>query len=411
MPLTWLIALVGLLAMTVGEAWRPASTGRIREAPLSQATAVALAMSTSWPNPVGGHQDPPGLLGLVGPLALSALAVLLGAGVRRATRYVLPDLVRLVSCALLAGILVRVPGPGGRSLFEQIWHPDGSTALIALVLLGVAVLAVTAPVTVRAARRAVQGRETLRSALGAELGRHGPVALATASTAVVMALALTELGPASLVLFLVPLLVLQPAVARQRSIRQAQRQTIFALARLPEEAGLTAPGHGARVAALAVPVARELGVDGADLPDVEAAALLHDIGQVGLSRPVPGGATVEVSGRDQRRIAGTGSSILARTAELSRLASLVADVGLPHHRAVERGDVAPASRIVRVVSAYDDLTGRATRLTGGSSTVDALERILRSTPHDYDPQVVEALLRQLERRGVLSPEQGAQLRS
>ena len=407
MALTWVVALVGLLAMIIGEAWRVAPPSRVRDAPLSQATALALAMSTAWPiSEVAPHALP----SVLGPLLLCAAAVLLVAAARRRPRHLVEDLLRLCSCALIAGLLVRIDAPFGRSLFEQIWEPEGSIALIALALLVVAVVAVSVPVMVRAARRGLQGRESVRSALFTDLGRHGPVALATASTAVVMALALTELGPASLMLFLVPLLVLQPAVARQRSIRLAQRQTMFALARLPEEAGLTAAGHSARVASLAVPVARELGVEGTDLSEVEAAALLHDIGQVGLLRPVPGGATVEVSGRDQRRIAGTGSAILARTAELSHLASLVADVGIPHHRAQQRGDVPVASRIVRVVSAYDDLTGRATRLVGGHSPVDAVERILRNTPHDFDPLVVVALIRQLERRGVLTPAQAAELR-
>lgn len=407
MPLTWALGLVGLLAMIIGEAWRLTSTGREREAPMSQATAVALAMSVAWPITPGG---PSSLLGLAGPLLLCAGAVLLVALARGRFRHVPEDLLRLSVSVVLAGVLVRVPLPGGRTLFEEAWAPRGHAALIALMLLGIAILAVGLPVLLRAALRGRRGTESVWSALHTEIGRHGPVSLATASIAVVMALGLSELGPASLVLFLVPLLVLQPAVARQRRIRSAQRQTIFALARLPEEAGLAAPGHGARVAALAVPVARELGIDGADLPDVEAAALLHDLGQVGLTLPVPGGATVEVSGRDQRRIAATGSSILARTAELSRLASLVADVGLPQHRAEERGDVALASRIVRVVSAYDDLTGRGTRLTGARGPADALDRILRSTPHDYDPVVVEALVRQLERRGALSSDQAAALR-
>ncbi|PZU39009.1 MAG: hypothetical protein DI571_15030 [Arsenicicoccus sp.] len=159
-----------------------------------------------------------------------------------------------------------------------------------------------------------------------------------------------------------------------------------------------------------MPIARDLGVEAADLPDVEAAALLHDIGQVGIPCPVPGGATVEISARDQRHIASTGSSILGRTVELSRLASVVSDVGLAHHRAEERGDVSVASRIVRVASAYDDLTGRATRLTGGNGPVEALERMLRSTPHEYDPEVVQALIRLLERRGAISAAQSEALR-
>ena len=60
-------------------------------------------------------------------------------------------------------------------------------------------------------------------------------------------------------------------------------------------------------------------------------------------------------------------------------------------------------------SAYDDLTGRATRLAGGAGPVQALERILRATPHEYDPGVVAALIRQLDRRGVLSTAQAASL--
>ena len=134
-----------------------------------------------------------------------------------------------------------------------------------------------------------------------------------------------------------------------------------------------------------------------------AAALLHDVGQVGLSRPIPGGATIEISALDQRRVAATGAAILARTADLSRLAPVVADVGIPHHRAVARGDVALASRVVRVVSAYDDLSASLEHQ-------GALERILRSTPHDYDPLVVGALVRHLERRGTVSAAEGALLR-
>ncbi|WP_147899816.1 HD-GYP domain-containing protein [Serinicoccus profundi] len=407
MSLTWSLALVGLLTMLLSEAWRQRSAAPGGEAPLSQATAMALAMATAWP--VGPGSDG-SVVGLLGPLVLASSAVLLVAMWRQRLGQVPKDMLRLGTSVVVAGLLVRLPGPGGDTLIESIWDHGDETVLIALALLVVAVVAVAVPWVPRAVRAAARGQGQIWANLAGEIGRQGPVALAGASTAVVTALALTALGPISLVLFLVPLLVLQPAVSRQRETRLAQRQTLFALARLPEEAGLTAAGHGARVAALAVPIARDLGVEAADLPDVEAAALLHDIGQVGIPRPVPGGATVEISARDQRQIASTGSSILGRTAELSRLASVVSDVGLAHHRAEERGDVSVASRIVRVASAYDDLTGRATRLTGGNGPVEALERMLRSTPHEYDPEVVQALIRLLERRGVISTPQSEALR-
>ena len=159
-----------------------------------------------------------------------------------------------------------------------------------------------------------------------------------------------------------------------------------------------------------MPLARDVGVDEADLPDVEAAALLHDLGQVELTSRIPGAATIAISGRDQRRVAAAGAAILARTAQLSALSSWVADAGIPHHRAVERGDVPLPSRVIRVVSAYDDLCGYGTWLTGAVDPVEALDRLLRNAPHDYDPEVVLALLRHLERRGVITPRQAVALR-
>lgn len=407
MTLTLWLAVTGLLVMVLGEVWRMAAPGLVRDSPLTQATAVALAISTAWP---ATAQDPDVLVGLAGPLLLITLAVVGVALVRRQRRGLPADLARLLTSALVAGLLVRIPGTGGVTLLQAAEQGLGRPIVVAALLLLITVVAVTLPVVVRAAVRGSRGHRPVRTQLAEDLGRHAPLALATASIAVVMALGLRVLGPVSLVLFLVPLAVLQPAVGRQRRIRMAQRQTISALARLTDQAGLTTAGHGARVAALAVPVAREVGVDEADLADVEAAALLHDLGQVGLARPIPGGATVEVCARDQRRIAAAGASILARTTELSRLSAWVADVGVPHHRAEERGDVALASRVIRVASAYDDLTGRSTRLNGGDGPEEALDRILRSTPHEYDPVVVDALVRRLERAAVISGGQVSTLR-
>lgn len=390
-------ALVVLAVMTLGEAWRVAAPGAVRDAPLAQATGIAVAVSTAWP----AAGDPPvGLLGLVGPAVLAALAVLTVAVARRSSAGLGPDLARALGTVLVAGVLARAAGPDGTTLLEGTARPGVRSGLVALLLLAVAVVTVAVPVVVRSTLRARVGPVSFLAELAGDLGRYGPLALATASTAAVMALSMQVLGPVGLVLSLVPLGVLQTAVSRQRTIRAAQRQTLFALARLTDQAGLTARGHAYRVATLAVPVAREVGVPDPDLADVEAVALLHDVGQVGLRRPVPGGATVEVSARDQRRIAGTGAAILARTAQLSRLAATVADVGLPHHRAVVRGDVPPAALVVRVVSAYDDLVHQS---PGSGEPADALARLLRSTPHEYDPDVVQALVRHLVRRGRLAP--------
>lgn len=403
-----LVALVALVAMVVGEVWRMSMPELSRDAPLSKATGVALAMAAEWPVTDGSGLD--SLAGLLGPLLVGAAAVVVAGALRKEFARLVPDLVRLLSSMTVAGVLARVPLTDGVSLLGQVQHHPGRPVLTAVLMLGIAIVAVLAPLVARSVLRSSRVHAERRVQLGEDLGRHGPLALATATTATVMALSLDLLGPLALVLSLVPLLVLQPAVERQRRIRLAQRQTIVALARLTEEAGLTALGHSARVAALSVPLARDVGVHESDLADVESAALLHDIGQVGLDRPIPGGATVEVSGRDQRLVAGAGAAILARTADLSRLAAIVGDVGVSHHRAVDRGDVSLAARVVRVASAYDDLTGRSTRLSGNGGPVQALERLLRNSPHEYDPAVVSSLMRLLARRGELSVAQAVALR-
>lgn len=407
MPLSPEVAAIAFLAMVLGEAWRVTVPGLVRDAPLAQATAVALAVSTAWPV---SKEVPASLLGLTGPLVLACCATIAVGAVRGHWATLPHDLARTLTTVLVAGGLSRASVSGAGSLFERAESPGSHPVPVALLLLAVAVLAVGAPVLARAALQAVRERGSLGAQLGAHLGRHGALVLATASTAAVMALSLKVLGPGSFILFLVPMALLQPAVTRQRRIREAQRQTLIALSRLTDQAGLTTPGHGVRVARLAVPVAREVGVEDADLEDVEAAALLHDVGQVGLSQPIPGGATVEISLRDQRRVAATGAAILARTAELSRLAPTVADVGVPQHWAEERGDVPLSSRVVRVASAYDDLTAAGSGLGGSHTPGTAVERILRATPYEYDPQVVDALIRHLVRGGVLSTAEMARLR-
>lgn len=406
------VAVVAFLVMVLGEAWRVPAPGLVRDAPLAQATAVALAMATSWPPPgmVDGAGPLGPFLGLFGPLVLALLATLVVGAARRHWTGLRGDVARVVASVLTAGVLVRLPLPNKSTLHEQLQPPGTAAGIMAVLLLLVSVAAVAVPVLGRSAARRRVDHTPLGSRLVRDLRRHRLLALATATTAVVMALALDVLGPASIVLFVVPMTVLLPAVTRQRQVRAAQRQTLSALARLTDQAGLTAPGHASRVARLAVPVAREAGVEDADLLDVETAALLHDVGQVALSRPIPGGATIEISAMDQRRVAAAGGAILARTAELSRLGPVVADVGIPHHRAVTRGDVALASGVVRTVSAYDDLTGDDTRVNGGLAPVEALERITRSTPHEYDPVVVAALVRHLERRGVITAQEAAALR-
>ena len=83
------------------------------------------------------------------------------------------------------------------------------------------------------------------------------------------------------------------------------------------------PGHSTRVSRLAVAVGRELGMSEPSLLELEYAALMHDIGQLSLRDPIPGGATVLASPEQQRRIAELGAGVIDQAGVLDRVADLL----------------------------------------------------------------------------------------
>jgi response regulator RpfG family c-di-GMP phosphodiesterase len=152
-------------------------------------------------------------------------------------------------------------------------------------------------------------------------------------------------------------------------------------------------GHSRRVSVLAVAVGRELGMSEPDLLDLEYAALMHDIGQLSLRDPIPGGATVLVSRPDQQRIAMLGADVIAKAGVLDRVAELVRCQSLPARGNNPEPPV--GSRIIRAANAFDDLVGSS---TDRDRSAAALERLRLDTAHEYDAGVVEALSEVADRR-------------
>jgi response regulator RpfG family c-di-GMP phosphodiesterase len=194
------------------------------------------------------------------------------------------------------------------------------------------------------------------------------------------------MGLAELAVLMGPLLVTQVAFRRYSGIRATYLQTVRALARVTEVGGYVESGHSRRVSRLAVAVGRELGLAEPDLLDLEYAALMHDIGQLALADPIPGGATVLVSRADQQRIAELGADVISKAGVLDRVAELVRCQSLP-----SRGhDPEPpvGSRIIRAVNAFDDLVGGSMERDRSAA---ALERLRMDTAAEYDPGIIEAL--------------------
>jgi hypothetical protein len=287
----------------------------------------------------------------------------------------------------------EVPISQGRSVLDlqATWPVD----LLALVMVLIAIFALTVEVfllsLVGAARSHAPFGRTFKDEFMAAFG----LTAALSATGALVALAERPLGVIAIPLFLFPLGLTQFAVRRQSAIRRTYGQTIRTLSRLTELGGYTEPGHASRVAELCLDMGHQLGMSERDVLDLEYAALLHDIGQVSLAEPIPGGATVLAAPADQRRIAHDGAEIVRQTGVLDRVAVILEAQTTSYRHVRELGEDLPlASRIIKVCNAYDDMAGAHPSLTRRRA---AMERINLGLGYEYDPRVVDALVKVLDR--------------
>jgi hypothetical protein len=266
------------------------------------------------------------------------------------------------------------------------------------VMAGLIVAGWFAECMIRALIRADALRAKFKVALVDEVHVQWQLGAAVGASAMLIALAADEMGLVALAILIAPLLVTQVAFRRYAGIRSTYLQTVRALARVTEVGGYVEDGHSRRVGRLAVAVGRELGLHEPELLELEYAALMHDIGQLSLTDPIPGGATVLVSPEDQRRIAELGAGVIQQAGVLDRVAEIVRCQDRPW-RGTESGSTGPGppvgSRIIRAANAFDDLVGGS---TDRDRSTAALERLRLDTAAQYDPKVVAALSKVTGRR-------------
>jgi hypothetical protein len=385
------IVVVFFVAIVIGEMFRVTLPGSRHTAPMATAAALAFAMTVdSAQGASAGYRAP-----LVVAVTAIAMAVGLIPNVIRGRSVRLPDLAnRLIGIAVAALLFREVPVSDGRSVLEL--HATWPAYVLALIMVLVSAVALSVEVvlmaTVRAARSHARFRRTLVDEFRAAFGLNA----ALSATGALVALAERPLGLVAIPLFLFPLVLTQFAVRRQSAIRRTYGQTIRTLSRLTELGGYTEAGHASRVAALSMAMGYELGMSERDMLNLEYAALLHDIGQVSLTEPIPGGATVLAAPADQRRIAHDGAEIVRQTGVLDNVAVILEAQTTPYRQVREFGEDLPmSSRIIKVCNAYDDLAGDN---PGPARRNTAIERIHLGLGYEYDPRVVDALIRALARR-------------
>jgi hypothetical protein len=229
-------------------------------------------------------------------------------------------------------------------------------------------------------------------ALADEVRLQWQLGLAVAASVIITVFSVHAIGLPVLIAFIGPLLVTQVAFRRYAGIRATYLQTVRSLARVTEVAGYVEAGHSRRVSRLAVAIGRGLGMAEPELLALEYAALMHDIGQLSLRDPIPGGATVLVSPADQERIAELGADVIRQAGVLDDVAQLVRCQARPargHDPATPLG-----SRIIRAANAFDDMVGSS---TDRDRSIAAIDR-MRLDPVRYDVDVVTVLSEVASRR-------------
>jgi putative two-component system response regulator len=167
--------------------------------------------------------------------------------------------------------------------------------------------------------------------------------------------------------------------------------------------------HAVRVSRLAARIAEELELPNDEVEQLRQATLLHDLGKAGLpqailSKPGPLTATEfeQITTHTTR-----GAALLQDSSY--PLLQHASEIAHSHHECWDgsgyptglRGEAIPLSgRIVAVAEAFDVLTHdqvyRCAR-----PPVEAATEIMQQQGRQFDPQVVEALVRLLQREGML----------
>jgi len=271
-------------------------------------------------------------------------------------------------------------------VFPEGWEAIGPLAVATMVLLGIDVT--TWALTAHEPRQ-LNFRYLSRLAL-----KDSNVFVALVATGSLLGIAFGSISWWALTIALLPYVFAHNAFRRFQSTRRTYRQTIRALARIPEVAGLATEGHADRTTALAVEVAGDLGLSPNQVADVEYTALMHDIGRIALNEPF-----IVRRGYTEADIAGWGAEIISEAPYLQRVAEFVRLQHQPYRRPGEEKDpdLPMTSKVIKACSAFDHAIADQ-----GMSPLEAMEVLHRGAAYDYDPEVVGALRKLLDRRGVLS---------
>ena len=183
--------------------------------------------------------------------------------------------------------------------------------------------------------------------------------------------------------------------------RNVYRKTIEALANAIEAQNPNRHGHGRRVANYSVDIAKEIGVHGRELELIGYAALLHDIGMLGVDEDSLDHLLEQASSQSgEAPHALIGAEVVEQVDFLKDAADMVRKHHYPIDRLKSPDEIPVGARIINVASNFDKLT-RSDNPDERLTAYQAISRMKKDQGMKFDPKVVRALIDILRKQGRL----------
>jgi len=284
------------------------------------------------------------------------------------------------------GARLLITGPIQAAGLSQMFLP---LALAATV--GVAVNSLLVPAAVT-----LIYRRSFRRVWVESVGWTVPSQVVLGFVGVMIAQVIALMGLAGFALFAIPLIVARQTFQQSVQLREAYSDTVTSLVAALEAKDVYTKGHSVRVADYAVLIAGAMGLDDHATDRIRYAALLHDLGKVGVSsRVLAKESRLSDEEYDEiKRHPQIGAHILE---DVPYLADLVPSIAAHHERLDGSGygsglfarDIPLPARILSVADAYDAMTSQ--RPYRAAMTHEAAAEQLRlGSGTQFDASVVAA---------------------
>lgn len=377
------MAIVFLALVTAGELCRLTLPGGRQAAPVATASAVGYGL-------LGAGSLPGSLRSAAQAVAVAGAGIVIAALAHAAAgrKPAWQDMSRrMITTSVTVSAWSAVHHPGAA------WSgpAEAAAALALLTACGAGDLVLAAWL------RAGMTGGRLTTMVADEWHASGMLRAATGAAAVLLMVVIQAAGLPGIAAFAVPIVAVQAAYRRLAGTQAVTLRTMKGLPRILEVAGYVHASHIHRVSQLAAAIGRQIGMREHELLDLEYAALLHDIGQFALPRPVPGGVTILSGPSEQQQIARAGAEMINKTGHLAGVADIVLHQYEPcpaqgqtkARLAIDSRQSPPlASRIIKAANAYDDMAGDRDDKAVQAATLDIMAL---HAPATYDPLVIRAL--------------------